>query len=471
VGFKKKLFKNMFSLALYNYGSQGIYFLSTIVLSRLLLPSEYGFVTLITVFINFISIFSDAGISHAIIRSDYGKTYQKALGTLTNWIGIGLFLLMVLLAYPIAWFYDNFELVPATIVLATLFIFRAIAIVPTSILNKQLKFSILGKYSLWISVLNTIITIVLAYLKFSYWAIILPQVLTAVIHYLLLEREVKIGLKFYPRNYIKVAYVKTKSLIGNVTGFNMINYWAGNSDALLIGKLYGEASLGLYNRAYSLMAIALNLIGGLFNLVLYPSFKEHQSTGGDIRKEYEDILGLISLMNFPIGFILIVFPVQLVSVLWGSNWISVSEFLPYFGLLIMCKTMLASTTNVYILLGEEKLNMIIGSISAVTMIVAIVAGAFISLRYVAFMHALAYIAFVLPVNVYWGFYKAIGYPFKFIIRFWLPKVLFFLCLLFSIHENQKTLSVIFLLAYFLHILFLQRKNIKRLFVSGRPVFS
>jgi PST family polysaccharide transporter len=296
-------------------------------------------------------------------------------------------------------------------------------------------------------------------------------VLTAVIHYLLLEREVKIGLKFYPRNYIKVAYVKTKSLIGNVTGFNMINYWAGNSDALLIGKLYGEASLGLYNRAYSLMAIALNLIGGLFNLVLYPSFKEHQSTGGDIRKEYEDILGLISLMNFPIGFILIVFPVQLVSVLWGSNWISVSEFLPYFGLLIMCKTMLASTTNVYILLGEEKLNMIIGSISAVTMIVAIVAGAFISLRYVAFMHALAYIAFVLPVNVYWGFYKAIGYPFKFIIRFWLPKVLFFLCLLFSIHENQKTLSVIFLLAYFLHILFLQRKNIKRLFVSGRPVFS
>jgi teichuronic acid exporter len=471
VSFKKKLFKNVATLAIYNYGAQGVYFFSTIILSRLLLPAEYGFVTLITVFINFISIFSDAGISHAIIRSDYGYTYQRSLGSLTIWIGISLFLLMVLLAYPIAWFYNNFELIPATIVLSTLFILRAIAIVPTSLLNKQLKFNILGKYALWISILNTILTIILAYLKFSYWAIILPQVLTTGIHYLLLERNVRVGLKFYPPSYIKAAFKKTKSLIGNVTGFNLINYWAGNSDALLVGKLYGEASLGLYNRSYSLMAIALNLIGGLFNLVLYPSFKELRATGGDIHKEYEDILGFISLINYPIGFVLIVFPVQLVSILWGENWIEVADFLPYFGLLIMCKTMLASTTNVYILLGKERTNMIIGTISAVAMIVSIVSGAFISLIHVAFLHALAYIAFVIPVNVYLGFYKAIGYPFKFILTFWLPKILFFLALLFTIKEAHKTASIVILVTYLLHILYLQRKNIKRLVFKRRLAIS
>jgi teichuronic acid exporter len=465
LSFKKKLFKNLLTLGGYNYGSQAIYFLSTIILSRLLLPAEYGFVTLITVFINFISIFSDAGISHAIIRSDYGYTYQRALGSLTIWIGIGLFLLMVVLAYPIALFYNNFELIPATIILATLFILRAIAIIPTSLLNKRLRFDLLGRYTLIISFINVLLTIILAFLKFSYWAIILPQVLTSALHYFLLESKAKIGLKFYPLPYLKAAFSKTKSLIGNVTGFNLVNYWAGNTDALLIGKLYGESDLGIYNRAFSLLTIAMNLIGGLFNLVLYPSFKELKSTGGDIHQQYASILGIISLINFPVGFILILFPEQLVSVLWGRNWLQVGDFLPYFGLLIMAKTLLGSTTNVYILLGQERINMIIGSISAVVMILSIISGAFISLIYIAFLHALAYIIFVIPLNVYFGFYKALGYSKVFIWAFWVPKILLFLSLVFAIKENTKTFSFFILMVLLFQNLFQQRKEIFK--VVGR----
>lgn len=471
MSFQKKLFKNLLILGGYNYGSQAIYFLSTIILSRLLLPAEYGFVTLITVFINFISIFSDAGISHAIIRSDYGYTYHRALGSLTIWIGLGLFILMVGLSYPIALFYNNLELVPATIALSTLFILRAVAIVPTSLLNKYLKFNILGQYSLLVSVINVGLTIILAFLNFSYWAIILPQIITSALHYFLLERVAGIGLKFYPVVYITAAYKKTKSLIGNVTGFNLINYWAGNTDALLVGKLYGEAELGLYNRAYSLMAIALNLIGGLFNLVLYPSFKELKANGGNIHKEYESILGIISIINFPLGFVLILFPNELVSLLWGENWLQVADFLPYFGLLIMSKTLLGSTTNVYILLGKEKTNMIIGVISAIVMIFSIIAGAFISLIYVAFLHALAYIAFVIPINVYLGFYRAIGYSTRFIFTFWVPKILIFLGLVFTIKENFKIGSFLLLMLLLLQTLLLQLQDIKRLIARIKSLIT
>ena len=47
MSFKKKFFKNIFSLAAYSYASQAINFLASIVLSRLLLPEEYGYVALI----------------------------------------------------------------------------------------------------------------------------------------------------------------------------------------------------------------------------------------------------------------------------------------------------------------------------------------------------------------------------------------------------------------------------------------
>ena len=91
MGFKKTFFKNTITLAGFNYALQIFEFLSTYVLSRLLLPEEYGFVALITVFTGFIAIFVDAGLSYAIIRTDYGRRYHKAISNLSILIGAGLF--------------------------------------------------------------------------------------------------------------------------------------------------------------------------------------------------------------------------------------------------------------------------------------------------------------------------------------------------------------------------------------------
>jgi len=77
MSFRKSLFKNIVILGSYSYTTQIIAFLGTIVLSRLLLPEEYGFVALITVFTGFISQFSDAGLSYIIIRSDFGNSFIR----------------------------------------------------------------------------------------------------------------------------------------------------------------------------------------------------------------------------------------------------------------------------------------------------------------------------------------------------------------------------------------------------------
>ncbi len=95
-GFKRAFFKNIITLGGYNYSSQIANFLSSIVLSRLLLPEEYGYVALITVFTGFVTIFADAGLSYAIIRSDYGRTYHKGVTNLAFYIGLLLFLIMAI---------------------------------------------------------------------------------------------------------------------------------------------------------------------------------------------------------------------------------------------------------------------------------------------------------------------------------------------------------------------------------------
>src|SRR5882762_3558114 len=126
--FKRGLFNNILVAGTYTYLSQGLTFLASTILSRLLAPESYGVVGLITVFTGFIMVFSDGGLSYALIRCDFGRTFQRVLTNLSWILGATLFLITVLAAWPIAHFYNNPSLVAPIIVLATTFLFKSIGL-------------------------------------------------------------------------------------------------------------------------------------------------------------------------------------------------------------------------------------------------------------------------------------------------------------------------------------------------------
>jgi teichuronic acid exporter len=462
LSFKKSFFKNILTFGGYNYTSQIANFLSTIVLSRLLLPEEYGYVALITVFTGFVVIFADAGLSMAIVRSDYGTTFHKAVTNLSFYIGVILFLLMAILAYPIALLYNDLTLIFPTLVMSLTFIAGAFKIVPMSIYTKALDFNFVGKVRLVANIISIGLMIILAFLGFSYWSLILPQFIMHLWQYLMFERRLKLGFRLYPISYTIVAFRKTRSLITNLSGFNLVNYWSRNADNLLIGKLYGNADLGIYSRAYKLLLLSLNLISGIFGTVLYPSLKKYDSEGGNIRSEYASILGIISLINYPVGAILILFPKIFVRLLWGNDWIMVADLLPYFGLLIFFQTMISTTGHMFILLEKEKLFMQVGITTSVLMVVAIALGAMHSMLMVAIAYTFCYVVVIVPINLYFGFIKAFGYGWKFIFQFWFPKLIFGTALLFTIFLSLILWQVVFMGLLLTHILYYQRVDLRNL---------
>lgn len=462
MGFKKNFFKNTLTLAGYNYSIQFIEFLSTYVLSRLLLPEEYGFVALITVFTGFVSIFVDAGLSYAIIRSDYGQRYYKAISNLSLFIGIVLFIAMVMLSYPIAMFYDNKELIVPSILLGSTFIIRSVSVVPSAILNKNLAFNKIGLTKFLGAIFQIASTIVLAYLGFSYWSLIIPTIAQAIFTNIMLSIMAKFRFKFFPWIYLRLAFKTTKSLMANITGFNLINYWSRNADNLIIGKFYGTADLGIYNRAYKLLYIALNSTTNLFGQVLFPSLKELKSKGGDVKGEFSSMLGIISIISFPIGAFMILLAKPFVRFMWGENWMGVADLLPYFGILILLQTLLSTLGNIYVLFGKEKVLFWIGSMSALVMIVAIVTGAMFSMLHVARFYALSYILFTVPINIYLGFIRVLDFKVKEVLVFWIPKLLLTLCILFCVWYNMYIFTLTAVVLYFLHIIYLQRKDLIKL---------
>ncbi|MBN1186730.1 MAG: oligosaccharide flippase family protein, partial [Bacteroidales bacterium] len=410
------------------------------------------------------AIFVDAGISYAIIRTDYGMRYYKAISNLSMFVGFILFLIVIILAYPICLFYNDYNLLIPTILLGSTFIIRSVSVVPSAILKKNLLFNKIGQVRFLGAIVQIGLTIVLAYLGFSYWSLIVPTIIHAVITNVMLGYMASFRFRFFPVIYLRLALRTTRSLMANITGFNLINYWSRNADNLIIGKVYGAADLGIYNRAYRLLDIALSSTTNLFGQVLFPSLKELKAKGGDVKKEFTSLLGIISLISFPIGAIMIVFAKPFVRFMWGENWMSVADLLPYFGVLVLIQSLLATLGNIYVLHSKEKTLFIIGGISAVVMIIAIVIGSFYSMVHVAFYYALSNVLFNVPLNLILGFRKALNFKIREILIFWLPKLMLTLGILIFIWYNLFTYTIIATLLYLIHVVYLQRSDISRLFV-------
>lgn len=465
--FKKRFLKNLLISGVYNYTSQAILFLSTIITSRYLGPQSYGFVAIINIFTGFLLIFSDSGISLAVIRSNMGFSYHKSLDNIALIIGILLCLFTVTLSYPIAYFFNNKDLIFPMMVMSLTFIFKSTTLVRMAVLSKNMRFNESGKIVLSATGITVLLTIAMAYYGAGYWSLIIPQVLSSIVTVFMLESKIKLGFKIYPFAYLKVSYNHTKKTIGNLMGFNMINYWARNSDNLIVGKIYGEASLGIYSRAYNLLTVPLNLITGLIGSVLYPSLNKIKENEDQIREEYAFILKMITYVSFPITFMLVVFPAKLVLVLWGKNWITVSELLPYFGLLIFSQSLLSTVGNVLILSKKEEVLRKSGWFGALIMISAIILGSFYSMNAIAECYSLSFIVIILPFNIYYIYIKTLKFRIGKMLTFWSPIVILSFSIWLSCYFNLGYLKVISLILLLLCLILNSLSDIKKLLKNIR----
>jgi len=466
MSFKKDFVKNVAKFGGYTYLVQFIEFVSTIVLSRIISPEEYGFVALITVFSGFVLVFANVGIKHAVVRNDYDDSKIGELFSLTLWIGLFLFIVFSLLAYPIALFYQNMELVFPTIIMGIGFITQAINFVPNALATKDLNFNTIGLARILQSIFQVVFMIILAFLGFSYWSLIIPIALSPLIQYLYFFFKIRFKHKFLSIKEAWLMLVEIKSLVGSITTSSIINYWTRNADNLIIGKVFGEASLGLYNRAYRFIYLAMRLITSIFGTVLFPSLKKLKDEDGDVNKEFLAILGGISFLNFPLAFMLILFAKPIVLILWGEDWVGVIQFMPYIGVLILLQTVFSATSDFYVLQNKEKTVLKLSVYTSVFMLIGIIAGAFFSALHVIIFYTIANLILV-PIQVYVGFYISLNFKVPELLQFWGPKFILASALTYFIYADMYWYQLGIAVFYFAHLIYYQRNDLDKVFAVIR----
>lgn len=372
--FKKELLSGAFYTAISKYSGILISLVITGTLSRLLSPDDFGIVAIATVIIYFFAIFSDMGVSSAIIQN---KTLSaKDLSNIfsfTAWSGLALAMLFFCSSWAIGNYYNSQALIVICQILSLNLFFGSLNIVPNALFYKNKEFKFLAIRSLAIQVIGGTIAIIVALSGGGLYALVVNPILSSIIIFL-------ISIKKYPQKLGFTLGIVTIKKIFSYSAyqfmFNFIDYFSSNLDKMLIGKYLSMDMLGYYEKSYRLMTLPLQNITQVITPVMHPVFSEYQNDLNQLSYSYEKIVRLLAFIGFPLSILLFFTSQELIFILFGKQW---EASIPVFQILAFAvgtQIVLSSSGSIYQASGDTKSLFICGLFSSILNVSGIMIGVF-----------------------------------------------------------------------------------------------
>lgn len=426
--------------------SQGINFVFSIILARLLLPSDFGLIAMLSIFMAFAHVFINSGFGQALIQKE-STTYIDECSVFYFNIVIAFIMagLIFFLAPWIAEFYNQPLLTSMTRVLSLSLIFNSFGLIQRSLCSKKLDFKIQFKVSIITVIISGPISLLLAFNGYGVWSLVILYIVNDLLNTILF------WVFSAWRPSLKFSFISLKTMFGfgsRLLIVSLMNSLFSNIYILVIGKLYSAKSLGFYSRAEVFYKFPIDAINQIFSSVSFPTFSLIQNDLDKLSTYSINIIKTTTLITFPLMFGLIVVARPLVEVLLTEKWIEIVPYLQLLCVIGLINPIQRVNYNVINSMGRSDLFLKLEIVDKIFIISAI------AISYKFEILGLIYgqiIVLILSycINMYCTA-KLLNYSFFFQIRAILPSLLISIVMGFLVY-NVKYL----LIENQLHLLFVQ----------------
>ena len=255
-------------------GAQGISLIVSIILARLLEPSVYGTIALVTVFTTILQVFVDGGFASALIQKkevddiDYSSVFYFNLV-----FGLALFTIMYLLAPIIADFYKTPDLIPVIRVLSSIVIISSVKNVQHAYVARNLLFKRFFWATLGGTIIAGVISVLMAYNGYGVWALVASILINMFIDTVILW--ITVGWK--PKLVFSLNRLRSLISFGwKLLIARLIETIYSESRSLIIGKLYSSSDLAFFNRGKQYPNLIVNNVDYSISSVLFPVMSSYQ---------------------------------------------------------------------------------------------------------------------------------------------------------------------------------------------------
>jgi O-antigen/teichoic acid export membrane protein len=309
---------------------QGVGFIVSVILTRILFPEDFGLIAIATVFMNFANLIMDFGFSKALIqRKEVTDQHYSTVFFLNLFIGILLFVIVFLLAPIFGSFYKNDILTILIRFLAINFIISSFGNIIRAKLYREMNFKTISVVNIISSILSGVLALTLAYLDYGIWSLVWQSIIGILLSNILINifKPNKIKPKFYKKEFKELW-----SFSSNLFTSGVIDSIFLNLDQLVIGKVLSPITLGFYYRAKNLESFAFNYTAGTLADVLLPSLSQIQDDKEKLKTVFWKLFHVLAIFSFFVCGIIYVNADNIVLLLFTEKWL---PMVPLFQILII----------------------------------------------------------------------------------------------------------------------------------------
>lgn len=332
--------------------SQGMTFILSIILARLLMPSQYGIVAMINIFIIFANVFISAGFSSSLIqKKDADDLDFSTIFYCTLTIAILMYGIMYVCAPFIADFYGMPELSLLTRVFSITLIISSYQTVQNAYISRHMIF----KKNFYATSVGTLISgiigVTMAYKGFGVWALVVQQISNRIINTLTLFSFVKW------KPMLIFSWQRARSLMdygSKILASTLVSTIYKEVRQLIIGAVYSPADLALYNRGAHYPGLVTTNLDSTLRSVLFPAMSNHSDDLPRVKNMLRKAIKNSSYITFFFLTLLAVASAPLIHLMLTDKWMGCVPYMQIFCFSFMIQTVSVSNLQALKAIGKSN---------------------------------------------------------------------------------------------------------------------
>lgn len=370
--FSQKVLKGFLWLGTGTFLGQFISWCSTIVVIRLLSPSDYGLMSMSTVFLNLLIMFSELGISASIIQAE--KINEREIRQIFGVVIIGSFCGWVIYFFSapvVALFFDEVRLIPLIRISSINFFIVALFIIPQSILIREMNFKAKAKVDISAQVGASVVALIFAFKGMGVWALIYSLIFMYIIK--------AIGFNMIHFYLVKPIFnlKGSERLIKfgvTITGDRLFYYLFTASDKIIVGKFLGEKLLGIYSVALNLASIPAEKVMPIITQVSFTSYARIQDNIVRINRNLLRSTRLVAFIGFPLFWGMAGVAPEAIELILGAKWTTIIVPFQLICIILPLKALSPIFPPAVFAIGNARVNFINMVITSIFMAFAFLIG-------------------------------------------------------------------------------------------------
>jgi PST family polysaccharide transporter len=313
-------------------GSAGNLFVgigTVVVLARLLTPSDFGIVTMVTTFSLLLRSFGLNGFTELIMQRE---EITESLASNFFWINLGIGALLTLgfagSGPLLAHLFHNPAVVRVTEGMSLTIVTACAGYIHTGLLQRAMHFRTTATINFMGQVLQFVVAIILAMAGWHYWALVWGSVAQTV--------SVTVGAWLACRWVPKAPGRASDTGQGVKFALNVYShfafwYFTRNTDNLLVGWRFGDQALGFYKKAYDLFVLPQNQLMAPMNAVVVSTLSRVNQDREQFQRYFLRAVSVLALLGMGIGAYFALAGSDIIRFLLGPGWEEAGRIFVLFG--------------------------------------------------------------------------------------------------------------------------------------------